>query len=96
MLNAIYYQGRTGCAWRLLPHDLPPCTAVVSRFWRWRDDGTWHRIYDELRRQVRVAVGKELGSTAGILDSQSVRTGGKMGAVTVTMRANKCLDVSVT
>ena len=34
MINATYYQGRTGCAWRLLPHDLPPYTAVGSRFWR--------------------------------------------------------------
>ena len=95
MLNAIYYQGRTGCAWRLLPHDLPPYTAVVSRFRRWRDDGTWQRVHDELRRQVRVAVGKEPEPTAGILDSQSVRTGGKRGVVTATIRANKCLDVSV-
>ncbi len=94
-LNAIYYQGRTGCAWRLLPHDLPPYTAVVSRFRRWRDDGTWQRVHDELRRQVRVAVGKEPEPTAGILDSQSVRTGGKRGAVTATMRANQYLDVRV-
>ena len=81
MLNAIYYQGRTGCAWRVLPHDLPSYPAVVSRFRRWRDDGTWQRVHDELRRQVRVAVGKEPEPTAGILDSQSVRTGGKRGGL---------------
>jgi len=95
MINAIYYQGRTVCAWRLLPHDLPPYTAVVSRFWRWRDDGTWQRVHDKLRRQVRVAVSKEPEPTTGILDNQSVRTSGKRGAVTAAMRANKCLDVSV-
>ena len=94
MLNAIYYPGRTGCAWRLLPHDLPPYPAVVSRFRRWRDDGTWQRVHDELRRQVRVAVGKEPEPTAGILDSQSVRTGGERGAVTATTRANKYPDAS--
>ena len=93
MVNALYYQARTGCAWRLLPHDLPPYPAVFSRFRRWRDDGTWQRAHDALRRQVRVAAGKQPEPTAAILDSQSVRTGGKRGAVTGTMPASKYLAV---
>jgi putative transposase len=79
MANVIYYQARTGCVWRLLPHDLPPCTAVCSRFRRWRDDGTWQRAHDELRRQLRVALGRQPEPTASIVDSQSVWTGKKGG-----------------
>lgn len=89
MVNAIYYQARTGCAWRLLPHDLPPYTAVCSRFPRWRDNGTWQQVHDELRRQLRVALGRQPEPTAAIVDAQSVRTGGKRGAVTATIWANK-------
>ena len=79
MVNAVYYQARTGCAWRLLPHDLPPYPAVWSRYRRWRDDGTWQQAHDALRRQLRVALGRQAEPTAGSVDSQSVRTGGKRG-----------------
>jgi hypothetical protein len=40
IINAIFYQGRTGCRWDYLPHDLPPHSAVSCYFARWRDDGT--------------------------------------------------------
>jgi transposase len=73
-VNASYYQARTGCSWRLLPY-----TAVCSRFRRWRTDGTWQRTHDELRRQLRVALGRRPEPTAAIVDSQSVRTGEKRG-----------------
>ena len=79
ILNAIYYQARSGCAWRLLPHDLPPWTAVYSRFRRWVAAGTWERANAALRTQVREAAGREAEPTAGILDAQSVRTGGNRG-----------------
>ncbi len=58
MVNAICCQGRAGCAWRQLPHDLPPHQAVLSRFRRWREDGTRERVPDELRCQLRVAPGR--------------------------------------
>lgn len=79
MVNAVYYQARTGCAWRLLPHNLPPYPAVWSRYRRWRDDGTWQQAHDTLRRQLRVALGRHEEPTAGIVDLQSIRTGGKRG-----------------
>jgi len=41
ILNAIFYQSRTGCQWRHLPHDLPPRSTVHAWFVRWRNDGTW-------------------------------------------------------
>jgi putative transposase len=58
----------------MLPHDLPPWPTVYHYFRQWRKDGTWERINDTLRPQVRVAAGREPEPSAGILDSQSVKT----------------------
>ena len=53
ILNTILYQLRTGCQWAYLPHDLLPKSTVYEYFAQWRDDGTWQRIMDRLREQVR-------------------------------------------
>jgi putative transposase len=53
VLNGIFYVNRTGCAWADLPHDLPPKSTVYGYFSHWRDDGTWQRLLDCLRTQVR-------------------------------------------
>ena len=94
LLSAIFYQARAGCAWRLLPHDFPPYRTVYKQFEAWREDGTWDRLLAGLRGQVRQAAGRNPEPTAGVIDTQSVRTGGKRGAVTATTPANKCLGVS--
>ena len=88
LLNAIFYQLRAGSAWHLLPHDLPPWRTVYKQFEAWREDGTWDKLLDGLRRQVRQLT-REPEPTAGAIDSQSVRTGSKRGAVTGTTRASK-------
>jgi putative transposase len=74
VLNAIFYVVRSGCQWRLLPHDFPKWKSVYTIFWRWRRDGIWQRIHDALRGQVRRAAGKRTDPSAGIVDSQSIRT----------------------
>lgn len=74
ILNAIFYILRAGCAWRMLPHDLPPWQTVYHYFRLWRKDGTWERINTALREEVRVAAGRDPEPSAGILDSQSVKT----------------------
>ena len=53
IVNAIFYQGRTGCQWDYLPHDLPPRSAAYYYFARWRDDGTDQAIHDLLRWHAR-------------------------------------------
>jgi transposase len=93
IMNAIFYILRGGCAWRLLPHDFPPWQIVYQYFWRWRKDGTWQRMHDLLRGDVRVAAGKRRQPSAGILDSQSVKTTEKGGSAAMT-RANRSRDAS--
>ena len=83
VVNAILYQARNGCVWRALPHDLPPYRTVFHYFRAWQEDGTWDRLHDRLRADVRRAAGKKPKPTAAVLDSQSVKTtemGGPRGA----------------
>jgi putative transposase len=74
IINALLYLSRTGCQWRMLPHDLPSWEIVYHYFSQWRDDGTWERLNRELRIEVRQSVGKDPQPSAAILDSQSVKT----------------------
>lgn len=71
--NGIRYVLRAGCAWRLLPHDLPPWQTVYGYFWAWRRDGTWERIHTHLRGAVREEAGRDRQPRAGIVDSQRVK-----------------------
>jgi putative transposase len=74
IVNAIFYVLHTGCQWDYLPHDFPPPDTVYGYFQRWRRDGTWERLNTLLRGQVRQAAGKDPEPSAGIIDSQSVKT----------------------
>ncbi len=73
VLNTLLYQARTGCQWELLPHDLLPKSTVWDYFQQWRDDGTWQRIVDALRRKVRVVAGRDPTPRVGSIDSQTVK-----------------------
>ena len=84
IVNAIRYVLRTGCSWRMLPHDLPPWRIVFHYFRTWRRDGTWQRAHDALHAKLRQAQGRETSPSAAIIDSQSVKTSEKGGPEATT------------
>ena len=93
IINGMAFVLRSGCAWRLMPHDLPPWTTVYDYFRQWRIDGTWERINRALREQLRTSIGREAQPSAAIIDSQSVKTTEK-GGCAATMRARKSRDAN--
>lgn len=74
ILNGIFYIVRSGCAWRLMPQDLPHWKTVYHYFRLWRKAGIWRQMNDRLREAVRVQAGRAPQPSAGVIDSQSVKT----------------------
>jgi putative transposase len=71
--NAIRYIVRSGCAWRLLPHDFPKWRTVYNHFAEWRDDGVFERISQKLAGDCRKQVGRNPAPSLAIIDSASVK-----------------------
>ena len=74
VVDALLYLLESGCQWRMLPRDFPPYTTVQRFFHAWREDATWHRIRHLLMMRAREEEGREASPTAGVIDSQTVRT----------------------
>ena len=74
VVDAIFYIIETCCQWRMLPKDFPPFTTVQGYFYQWRDDGRWELINHHLLMQAREVAGRAASPSAGVIDSQSVKT----------------------
>ena len=72
--DAILYIASSGCQWRMLPKDFPPVSTVQGYFYAWRDTGLWQSINHLLVMSARELEGREAGPSAGVIDSQSVKT----------------------
>ncbi|MCX4862803.1 IS5 family transposase [Streptomyces sp. NBC_00257] len=89
VVNAIFYQNRTGCQWRYLPHDLPSWSAVFYYFGLWREDGLDQRIQELLRCQVRGKARRLEDPSLVVMDTQSVRAAAGVPKATTGLDANK-------
>lgn len=92
VVNGILYVLRGGIPWRMMPHDLPPWGKVGWYFGKWRTDGTWERVEEELRPMVRESEGRNATPSGVIIDSRSVRTTEK--ATVLNVKAKPRLDSS--
>ncbi len=80
ILNAIVYMLRSGCPWRMLPHDLPAWQTAYWYFARWKREGIWDQILEALRRGVREKQGRDPEPSAGVIESQSIKTSAVHGS----------------
>jgi putative transposase len=96
ILDAIFYLLRSGCAWRLLPHDFPPWKTIHHYFRSWRLDGTWERVHTALRKRLRVRMNRDPEPSAGVVDSQSVKSTGVEEKSAATTGARRSKDASGT
>lgn len=74
VMNAILYILATGCQWRALPKTFPRYSTVQHYFYTWRDQRIWRRINLALVRRARLSAGRNAVPSAGVIDSQSVKT----------------------
>jgi putative transposase len=84
VVNGIVYLVRSGCSWRMLPHDFPPRPAVHDYYRKYRRDGIWNQIYEMLHERVRLEAGRQASPSAAIIDSQTVKTASKGGIAVMT------------
>src|SRR5215216_5978180 len=92
ILNAVFYLLKSGCQWRLLPHDFPRWPTVYHYFRKWRLDGTWERINRAIRERLRVRLKRDPQPSAGVVDSQGrsrVPRRAENSAVTTEARRSK-------
>ena len=74
VMDAILYMAATGCQWAMIPNDFPPPSTVQRYFYDWRDSGLLATLNHHLVQAARELEGREASPTAGVIDSQSVKT----------------------
>ena len=95
IVEAMLYLLRGGLPWRMLPPGFPPATTVQRYFYAWRDSGLWQTINHYLLMAIRVAEGREASPSAGVIDSQSVKTTDPAGfAATTRARRSRAANAT--
>jgi transposase len=92
VLNGLWYVVSTGCQWRAIPTDLPPRSTIFDYLERWQAEGTLGKIHDTLYRRCREQAERHASPSAGIRDSQRVKSAEKGGTALILralMRANE-------
>ncbi len=79
VVDAILYVVVGGIEWRMLPREYPQWPSVYHSLAKWRDDGTWQRIHDTVRAQVRRRAARHTHASAACLDSQTVKRAARPG-----------------
>jgi transposase len=74
IIDTIFYVLRSGCQWRMVPHDLAPWSAAYRWYRQWTADDTWDAVHDRLREQVRISAGRDPNPSAAVLDAQSIKS----------------------
>jgi putative transposase len=74
VLNALFYLVRSGCQWRMIPHEFPPWRTCYNYYRAWIDSGTWDEIVYLLRLEVRAQADRNEQPRVAAIDSQSVKT----------------------
>ena len=74
VVDALFYLAKSGCSWRMLPHDFPPWKLVSYYFYTWRGQGLFEEIHNLLRVDLRRLEGRDDTPSGGIIDSQTVKT----------------------
>src|SRR5262249_31722760 len=94
-ITGIPYILRGGRAWRLMPHHLPHWQTAYQTFSAWRQDGTWLKLHDQLRDEVRTRMGRHVQPSAAIIDAQTVNTTEKGGGPTAMMTRSNSTAANV-
>jgi transposase len=80
VFNGLRYIVRTGAAWRLMAHDLPPWHTVYQQTQRWLAAGVFEEMVHDLRRMLRVTTGKHAEPSAAILDGRTLQSTAESGS----------------
>jgi transposase len=80
LFNAVRYLVRAGCPWRMLPHDLPPWTAVYQQTQRWMQAGCFEAMAHDLRALIRLVSGRRAEPSAAVLDGRTMQSTPESGA----------------